>query len=147
MSHKFTSYLLIVLLLAMQSFGVNGMTCISMQMGADDASMPRSHTQNQTLNTAQSDDDAPCLMQASHTLAKSGIASDHQAQASDMQMACCDEDTADSCHCPESACGAGVIIASTTDMIFFRSDDKIISVLFSTANPFQSRAKRPPISG
>lgn len=147
MSHKFTSYLLIVLLLAMQSFGVNGMTCIPMQMGAEEASMPRSHTQNQMLNVAQSDDDAPCLMRMSHKMVKSGIASDDHAQASDMQMACCDEDTADSCHCPEGACGAGVIIASTADMTFFRSDDKIISVLFSTANPFQSRAKRPPISG
>lgn len=147
MSHKFTFYLLIVVLLVVQSFGVNGMTCITMQMGAEEASMPRLHTQNQALNASQSDDDTPCLMQMSHKMAKSGIATNDHAQASDMQMACCDEDTADSCYCPEGACGAGAMIASNTDMSFSRSDDKIISVLFSTATPFQSRVKRPPISG
>ena len=151
MSHKFTPYLLIVLLLVVQSFGVNGMTCITMQMGAEEASMTRLHTQNQnqnqTLNASQSDDDTPCLMQMSHKMAKSGIATNYHAQTSDMQMACCDEDTADSCYCPEGACGAGAMIASNTDMSFSRSDDKIISVLFSTATPFQSRVKRPPISG
>ena len=46
MSYKFTSYLLIVLLLAVQSFGVNGMACVAMEMQASQQS------KNTTMRTS-----------------------------------------------------------------------------------------------
>lgn len=169
MSHKFTSYLLIVLLLAVQSFGVNGMACVAMEMQASQQSKNTTmRTSTGTMShanmalgdvtkaqvqvqSAQYEGNTPCAMQMNDVsnlhAANSHSSMDNDDKDSEMNMECCDKDSVESCHCPEAACSAAVFIAYQGVILSLPSEDKIISVLFSTPDPFQSKAKRPPIFG
>ncbi|QHJ10071.1 hypothetical protein FX988_00280 [Paraglaciecola mesophila] len=167
MSHKFTSYLLIVLLLAVQSFGVNGMACVAMEMQASQQNTNTTMSTSSGISTmshanmpmgdvtkaqsAQYEANKPCAMQlndvSNFNAANSHASMDNDDKDSEMNMECCDKDSVESCHCPEAACSAAVVIAYQGVILSLPSEDKIISVLFSTPDPFQSKAKRPPIFG
>ena len=139
MTFRLTTYLLIALLFASQSFAVNGMSCFVMQVSQGDALSAQQLSRGAYDTHAT---EAPCMMQmGDEMLSTTGDSS------TAMNSDCCDDNTGESCNCPVAACGVLALMSAQSVFASNLSEDKISSILSSSQSPFHSKAKRPPIHG
>ncbi|GAC32676.1 hypothetical protein [Paraglaciecola polaris] len=136
MTYKLATYLLIAILFASQSFAVNGMNCFTMH--DKESVLPMVKMSDGTTYRDAAND--PCMMQMSND-------EPPMTQGVGMNMDCCEQNSAESCHCPIAACGVFTLMSAQSDFANNLPEDKISDRLFSIPSLFPAKLQRPPING